>query len=515
MLNLPRIRSSPRFRKFTGFFLQSIMVTVAFMDSGNFVSNTKAGSMFKYKLLFVILASNFFAIIMQCLCVKLGSVTGLDLAQNCRKHFPRYINIILYIVAELVIITTDLAGVVGTAIALKILFRIPLPYGVLCTVIDVIVILLFYNPEKNVSQVRYFEIFIAILVASTMICFVFMLCSVSIPDKLNLFRGFLPSKTIFLDNEAVYLGCAIVGATVMPHSLYLGSALVQPRLQEFDLKHGLINFVDEEPHSVGQPPIVQAIDSGLFNKQIQSDLIKKHKPSLSSLRYSLSYSYFELIISLLIVASFVNSAILIVAGSALYGTPEADDADLISIYGLLSSYVSRPAGIIFVLSLLFSGQASGLVVTVAGQTVSEGFIHWKMLPAYRRLLTRIIAILPCFFVTIALGENGINSILNGSQVFLSLVLPICSAPLLFFTSNKRIMRVSKDSSSTMNSMLVRTSQNNNIAYGSISQTDSLSNKEDYEDFSNSYVLNLVAVVSWIMIIIFNFLNVLFIFEGLV
>ncbi|GMM37333.1 putative divalent metal ion transporter [Saccharomycopsis crataegensis] len=459
------------------------MVAVSFIDCGNFVSNTKAGAVYRYHLLFIIVISNFFAILMQCLCIKLGSVTGLDLAENCRRHFPKKWNWALYICAELAIIATDLAGVVGTAIALNILFSIPLNYGVLLTVLDVVAILFLYNPEKSMRQVRLFEVMISVLVVGTIVCFVLELFSLSIPDKQPLFSGFLPSKKL-LEDEAIYLGCAIMGATVMPHSLYLGSALVQPRLKEYDAQHGLLEDDDENTNE--------------NDESLQS----KYKPSAQAIKFSLKYSYWELIICLFVVATFVNCAILIVAAAALYGTPEAEDADLISIYKLLSFYVSRGAGLIFVLSLLFSGQASGLVVTISGQVVSEGFIHWKFTPWVRRLVTRLISIVPCILVTYSSGSAGIGDILNASQVFLSLVLPVCSAPLIYFTCHKTIMKVRSGKFSA-----------NQANYGSNDNEEPLLFQKDI-DYSNSTLLATLAVTAWVTVAILNMANIMFILKGL-
>lgn len=396
-------------RKFATFVGPGIMVSVAYMDPGNYSTSVSGGAQFKYTLLFSVFVSNIFAVILQCLCVKLGVVTGYDLAENCRRHLPKKINLMIYFFAELAIIATDLAEVVGTAVALKILFNIPLTYGVVLTVLDVLIILMFYQQNgASMKKVRAFELFVSVLVAATVVCFLLELCEISIPDKLELFKGFLPSKIIFEDQQALYISLGILGATVMPHSLYLGSSLVKPRLQEYDIKtYGKV----------------------------------ESRPSLKAIKYNLNYSYAELIISLLLIATFVNSAILIVAGATLYGQPDAEDADLLSIYKLLVHYISPAAGLIFALAMIFSGQSAGIICTVAGQIVSEGFLEWSLPPWATRLCTRLIAIVPCLFVTLGMGERGISDVLNLSQVVLSLILPIVSAPLIYFTANKKIMTV--------------------------------------------------------------------------
>ncbi|SCW00722.1 LAFE_0C10506g1_1 [Lachancea fermentati] len=397
--------------KFCKFIGPGIMVSVAYMDPGNYSTSVSGGAQFRYELLFSIFISNIFAVILQCLCVKLGSVTGLDLAENCRRYLPRKWNLIIYVFAEIAIIATDLAEVVGTAIALQILFHIPVLWGVILTILDVLIILIFYRPEQHsMKQVRFFEMFVSFFVAATVVCFILELFKISIPDKLELFRGFLPSKVIFEEDQAMYISLGILGATVMPHSLYLGSSLVKSRLHEFDLKK--------------------------FGKL-------GSRPSLSAIKSTLNYSYAELIISLFFIATFVNSAILIVAGATLFGQPDAEDADLTSIYELLSRYISPAAGLIFALAMLFSGQSAGIICTMAGQIVSEGFLQWSFQPWVTRLLTRLLAIIPCFLVTLFMGERGIANILNLSQVVLSLILPIVSLPLIYFTSNSKIMTVTE------------------------------------------------------------------------
>ncbi|CAG98569.1 putative divalent metal ion transporter SMF3 [Kluyveromyces lactis] len=396
-------------RKFMKFVGPGIMVSVAYMDPGNYSTSVSGGAQFKYKLLFITFISNIFAIVLQCLCIKLGTITGLDLAENCRRHFSKRVNYILYGFAEVAIIATDLAEVIGAAVALNILFNIPLLWGVLLTVFDVLLILLFYRPdEHSMKRVRAFETFVGILVGATVICFAIELFKISVPSKLEVFKGFIPNPIIFKEQQAMYISLGILGATVMPHSLFLGSSLVKPRVFDYDLKkYGKI----------------------------------KEQPSVGAIEYTLRYSYAELIVSLFFIATFVNAAILIVAGATLYGQPDAEDADLLSIYELLSHYVSPAAGLVFALAMLFSGQSAGVICTMAGQIVSEGFLEWSLEPWVTRLLTRLIAIVPCFLVTAFLGEKGVSSILNLSQVVLSLILPIVSAPLIYFTMNHKIMTV--------------------------------------------------------------------------
>ncbi|CCD24997.1 putative divalent metal ion transporter SMF3 NDAI_0E01810 [Naumovozyma dairenensis CBS 421] len=445
-------------RKFAKFVGPGIMVSVAYMDPGNYSTSVSGGAQYKYKLLFSIFISNLFAIVLQCLCVKLGTVTGYDLAENCRRNLPRKINLTLYFFAELAIIATDLAEVVGTAIALQILFGIPLTWGVILTVLDVLVILLFYKPEEqSMKRVRLFELFVGTLVIATCFCFLLELFKINIPHKKTLFEGFLPSKVIFEDKQALYISLGILGATVMPHSLYLGSSLVKPRLQEHDMKkYGKVEA----------------------------------RPSLSAIKYSLNYAYAELIISLFLIATFVNSAILIVAGASLFGQPDAADADLLSIYELLVHYISPAAGLIFALAMLCSGQSAGIICTMAGQIVSEGFLEWSLPPWATRLCTRLIAIIPCLFVTLTMGERGISDILNLSQVVLSLILPIVSAPLIYFTACRKLMTV-PDVYGENNGTL-----ENNDAVIDEHTPLTLERKKLEADFTNSRWLTWLAVLIW-------------------
>lgn len=477
MMGLHRLKNvAATYLKFIG---PGIMVSVAYMDPGNYSTSVSGGASYQYKLLFAVFVSNLFAVLLQSLCVKLGSVTGLDLAQNCRKHLPRWLNLTLYFWAELAIIATDLAEVVGTAIALEILFGIPLLYGVLLTVLDVIVILFAYRPETNsMRNVRGFEAFVSIFVALTVICFILELFKISVPNKWDVFEGFLPSREL-AEEKAAYLSLGILGATVMPHSLFLGSSLVQSRLLEFDTKNN--------------------------QRRIDPD-----RPSIKALRHCLKYSYAELIISLFLIATFVNSAILIVAGATLFGQPDAEDADLLSIYEMLKRYISPAAGLVFALAMLFSGQSAGIVCTMAGQIVSEGFIQWSFSPWVRRIVTRLIAIVPCLFVTLSMGRKGIADILNGSQVVLSMILPLVSAPLIYFTSTKKFMQVEVgqdgESEATEVSHLIQSTQGYNTIDNSL-------NKTRVVDFTNGKLMTFLSVLIWATIGFFNFYLIIAFLRG--
>ncbi|EGV61931.1 hypothetical protein CANTEDRAFT_125282 [Yamadazyma tenuis ATCC 10573] len=435
-------------KKYSRFIGPGLMVSVAYMDPGNYSTAVAAGSVYQYKLLFSILLSNCLAIFLQILSARLGCVTGLDLATNCRIHLNHRINMLVYVMAEIAIIATDLAEVVGTAIALNILFNLPLVVGVLITIIDVLVVLMAYRPNGPLLFVRIFEMFVSVLVTATVICFGIELYQVSHDKSIDfdlgdVFKGFLPNEKVIdlSDREGgngLFLSLAILGATVMPHSLYLGSGLVQSRLKDYDNRNGYTI-----PSSEGE---VSDEDH--------------YRPSIHAINDTMSYTIVELVISLFTVALFVNSAILIVAGATLkkkddkrddeheHDGNESDDedehyenADLFTIYKLLSTHLSKTAGVVFALALLFSGQSAGIVCTLAGQMVSEGFLSWTMPPVARRLITRALAILPCFMVVLMTGREGLANVLNLSQVVLSLLLPFVTAPLIMFTCSKEIMRV--------------------------------------------------------------------------
>ncbi|CAK9440446.1 uncharacterized protein LODBEIA_P45460 [Lodderomyces beijingensis] len=462
--------ANKKFQKYLTFVGPGLVVAVAYLDPGNYSTSTSSGSMYQYKLCFIIFMANIFAVVLQVLCVKLGSITGLDLAEMCRLHLPPKLNLFMYLCAEIAIIATDMAEVVGTAISLEILFGIPLFYGVLITVLDVLIILMAYQKDGTLKQTKVFEILVSILVMATCVCFILELFKCDFPpgSGWQVFKGFLPaSPEIFTESTALFLSCGIVGSTVMPHSLFLGSALVQPRLKDYDENH---------PQTLKQSSSSSQLDSSAsvsvsasvssanalptpesqsirpptpltgFRRISNGSLLQtKYKPSFSAIKYCLNYSYVELVLSLFIVAVFVNSAILIVAGATLYGKPDAADADLLSVYEMLSYYISPAAGLLFALSMLFSGQSAGIVCTMAGQIISEGFINWTIEPWKRRIITRVIAIIPVIIVVGILGREGVAKVMNSSQVVLSFILPIVSAPLIYFTCSKKYMTVDDDS----------------------------------------------------------------------
>ncbi|KAH0544524.1 hypothetical protein FGG08_001296 [Glutinoglossum americanum] len=436
--------------KFSKFIGPGFMVSVAYIDPGNYSTDVAAGSSYRFKLLFIILMSNLFAIFLQSLCVKLGTVTGMNLAEHCKANLPKWLNIVLYVFAESAIIATDIAEVIGSAIALNLLLKIPLVAGCAITLVDVLVILFFYRPMGPLRNMRYFEFFVIALVLGVVVCFCIQLSFIHDATVGEVFRGYLPSSSI-VEANGLYLSCGILGATVMPHSLYLGSGVVKSRVLDFDIQNGNATEQSED----------------------QDSDFPKYKPSLAAIKYCLSYSVAELAICLFSFALFVNSAILIVAGASLSKNNSAEDADLFGIYHLLSRTLSPAAGTLFALALLLSGTSAGIICTIAGQMVSEGQLNWSVAPWVRRLITRAISITPSIIIAAAVGKNGLTAALNASQVALSVILPFVSAPLIYFTCRNRFMTVSTSDS------------DQDVGMG------------------NSWFTNVLAVLIWLVIVIMN------------
>ncbi|KAM5366109.1 hypothetical protein ACJA88_012123 [Fusarium oxysporum] len=470
--------------KFLSFIGPGFIIAVAYIDPGNYSTDIAAGASYRFKLLFIVLLSNLFAIFLQSLAIKLGTVSGLNLAEACRAFLPRWLNIILYIFAEIAIIATDIAEVIGFAIALNLLFpKVPLVAGCAISIADVMVILLFYNPDKSMRGLRIFEYFILCLVMGVVICFCIQLSLIQNTSVGEVFKGYLPSKSI-VEQQGLYQACGILGATVMPHSLYLGSGIVQPRLREYDVKRGLV------------PP--RPSTSSTSGNQVSEKTY--YIPSLEAIQSSLKTSIAELAIALFTFALFVNSAILIVAGASLYKNPDAVDADIFSIHDLLASSISPAAGILFALALLLSGITAGIVCTIAGQMVSEGALNVKMRPWLRRLMTRSISITPSIIIAGAVGRSGLNAALNGSQVALSIVLPFVTAPLIYFTSRNKFMTV-------------RFGPARLQVEGQPTLVTGHRNEGDDVKMRNAWYTTAIAVVIWLIIAIMNVANLVLLGEG--
>lgn len=268
-------------------------------------------------------------------------------------------------------------------------------------------------------RLRAFELFVMALVLGVVVCFCIELSLINDTSVGEVFKGYLPSSTVIKD-KGVYLSCGILGATVMPHSLYLGSGIVQPRLRQFDKTAGTYNTSASIP-SDGEKVI--------------------YRPSLAAVRSCMTYSTVEVGLCLFTFALFVNSAILIVAGASLSSNSAAESADLFGIHKLLATTLAPVAGTIFALALLLSGTSAGIVCTIAGQMLSEGALNWTIAPWMRRLITRSISITPSIIIAAAVGKDGLSNALNGTQIALSVALPFVSAPLIYFTCRNKYMVV--------------------------------------------------------------------------
>jgi manganese transport protein len=367
---------------FTG---PAFMVSVGYMDPGNWATDLAGGARFGYKLIWVILLANLMAILFQALSARLGIVYGRDLAQACRDHYSKTINFILWIICEVAIAACDLAEVLGSAIGLYLIFKIPLFWGVLITTFDVLLLMVLMS-----FGIRKMEAFILALVATIGICFgieVFF----SNPNFYEAAKGFIPTS---MNTEGLFIALGIIGATVMPHNLYLHSALVQSRD------------------------------------------VKRTSPGLKEA------NKFNLIDSIVALnaAFFVNAAILIVAAAVFFQNGYNHVASIIDAHALLAPLLgSKAAPMIFGIALIAAGQSSTITGTFAGQIVMEGFVGLKMRPWLRRLTTRLIAIVPTLIVIKVSGDHAIDSLLILSQVILSLQLPFAIIPLLHFTSNRKKM----------------------------------------------------------------------------
>ncbi|HEY2494377.1 MAG TPA: Nramp family divalent metal transporter [Paenibacillus sp.] len=374
-------------RKFFAFAGPGSLVAVGYVDPGNWATSIAGGARFGYTLLSVILISNLIAMLLQSLSAKLGIVTGRDLAQATRDAVGKKTSFILWILTELAIVATDLAEVIGSAIALNLLFGIPLLLGILVTTLDVLLLLLLQK-----KGFRIIESMIIVLMATIFVVFVFEVI-VSKPEISALLGGYAPSLEIVTNPEMLFISLGILGATVMPHNLYLHSSIVQTR---------------------------------------------QYKRNKEGRKEALKFSIMDSNISLTI-AFLINSAILILGAAAFHGTG-LDVTEIEGAYELLSPTVGVGiASTLFAVALLASGQNSTITGTLTGQIVMEGFIHLRVSPWLRRIITRLIAVVPAFIVTWIAGSKGTGELLLWSQVILSLQLPFAVIPLVLFTSDKRKM----------------------------------------------------------------------------
>jgi manganese transport protein len=375
------------FRKLLAFAGPGYLVAVGYMDPGNWATDLAGGSRFGYSLLSVVLLSNLMAVLLQGLASKLGIVTGRDLAQACRDHYSRPVTIVLWLLCEGAIAACDLAEVIGSAIALNLLFHLPLAVGVFITGFDVLLLLSLQN-----RGVRVLEALVITLIATVGLCFLFEII-LARPDIAAVAKGFIPVRAVVSDREMLYVAIGILGATVMPHNLYLHSSIVQTR---------------------------------------------RYQETAAGKREAVKFAFFDSTIALSL-AFFVNASILIIAAATFHTSGHAEVAEIQDAHKLLTPLLGAGASTAFALALLASGQNSTLTGTLAGQIVMEGFLNIRIRPWLRRLITRLIAIVPAAIVAIFYGASGTAKLLILSQVILSLQLSFAVFPLVAFTSDRAKM----------------------------------------------------------------------------
>ena len=375
------------FRKLLAFAGPGYLVAVGYMDPGNWATDLAGGSSFGYTLLSVILLSNLMAVLLQGLASKLGIVTGRDLAQACRDHYGRGTTIMLWLFCEIAIAACDLAEVIGSAIALNLLFHLPLAIGVLLTGFDVLLLLSLQN-----RGVRVLEALVITLIATVGLCFLFEIILAK-PNLVDVAKGFVPTTSIVTNREMLYVAIGILGATVMPHNLYLHSSIVQTR---------------------------------------------RYQETADGKTEAVKFAFWDSTIALSL-AFFVNAAILVIAAATFHTSGHHEVAEIQDAHKLLTPLLGAGASTAFALALLASGQNSTLTGTLAGQIVMEGFLNIRIRPWLRRLITRLIAIVPAAIVAIFYGESGTAQLLILSQVILSLQLSFAVFPLVAFTSDREKM----------------------------------------------------------------------------
>ena len=375
-------------RKLFAFAGPGYLVAVGYMDPGNWATDLAGGARYGYTLLSVILISNLMAILLQALAVRLGIASGRDLAQACRDSYSRPVTIFLWILCEIAIAACDLAEVIGAAIALNLLFGLPLIWGVSLTALDVLVVLFLQH-----KGVRYVEALVIALIVAIAACFAVELM-LARPDMGDVMVGFIPRGEILTNPAMLYIALGILGATVMPHNLYLHSSIVQTR------------------------------------RYLDTPVGKREAIRFASIDSSVA----------LMSALFINAAILIMAAAAFHGSGNEAVADIGDAYKLLSPLLGTgAAGVLFAIALLCSGQNATLTGTLAGQIVMEGFVNIRLRPWLRRLITRLVAIIPAIITVALYGEQGTGKLLILSQVVLSLQLSFAVFPLVSFTANRAKM----------------------------------------------------------------------------
>lgn len=477
MLTAIRITSLRSYKKYIADVINligpGVIVSVAQIDNGNIATSTSSGALFKYNPLFIVILSNVFALIFQILSCKLGVVTGKDLCKLCKEKFNPKVSYLIFILIELSIISGDLSQLIGSAVAMNILFKIPTNIGLALTVVDCFLVLAFYN-NNSLKGVRLFEVLVTVLVVATMALFGIELKQISIEDKWEVVKGTIPHVRDYANSSFLYSQASIIGSNVMPINLIIGSYVTQTRLKNFDIvKYGRYIL---------------------------------NKPSLFAVKSTLSGAIVELAIALLLAGIFVNGAIVVLSGTLFYNNPEAVDADLKGIYLMLCDLVSKFAGQVFAVAILFAGQSASWVGVAASEIVLLGFMDFTIDPWVSKIITRLIALIPCLIIGISFGDRGINAVLNFSQVLLALILPFVVIPLIMFTNDKEIMKVDRLHELELERGQQQEEYNENSRLLESSQQQNASPKEDD---SNIYFHNgqFLKWISWVICFLITGLNI--------
>ncbi len=394
-LSLPEVHGSVAIPDSAGFWRKMLafagpgyLVAVGYMDPGNWATDLAGGARYGYTLLSVIMVSNLMAILLQALSARLGIASGRDLAQACRDSFSRPVTIVLWVLCEIAIAACDLAEVIGAAIALNLLFHLPLLWGVILTALDVLIVLFLQN--RGFRYVEALVVALILLIAGSFAIELWL----SRPDLTAVAIGFIPRSEVLRNPDMLYIAIGILGATVMPHNLYLHSSIVQTR---------------------------------------------KYGDSEGNRREAIRFASIDSAVALMF-ALFINGAILVMAAAVFHGSGHENVADIKDAYQLLAPLLGTTmASVLFAVALLCSGQNATLTGTLAGQIVMEGFINLRIRPWLRRLVPRLIAIIPAIIVVSIYGEGGAGPLLILSQVVLSLQLPFAVFPLVMFTSDRHKM----------------------------------------------------------------------------
>jgi metal iron transporter len=421
------------FLKFLTFIGPGVIISMSINDPDNYQQDIQSGQEQMYTQICPLWVAVAIAIYFQVRCtddqesstnclqwlaLKLATITGLDLAQANHKWMPRWLELFIYAWAEAAIIAADISAVIGAAFAWNVLIpKLPLAAACVITAADTVIILLFYSPTGTLRNIRYFEWFMCSIVAAMVITAAIAVAQVH-PDAGAVFKGGLPSRDMFV-GDGLISTCGLIGSTIMPHALYVGSSLARPRLLEHDQKYDLTEY------KPGNEPIE------VF-----------YRPSLRAIKSTLRYASWELCICIFIIGVFINSTGQIIGASAL---AESDDFNTLSdLFSGMQSNINSVCATAFAVSLLFSGIGAGTVTTMAGQTVMEGAFQVKINPFIRRFITRCIAIIPALIVCVSLGANGIDNALTACNYIIGLGLVFVVPPVVWYCTHDKFMSVPND-----------------------------------------------------------------------